>query len=273
MKKGLTWFNLSSITLGFAFLYLPIIILIVYSFSASRLASVWGGFSTRWYEKLLNNEPLKKAALVTLETGLFSATIATVLGTMAAVTLVRMGRFPTRGLFSGLVFAPLVMPEIIMALALLLMFIAMGLDRGMTTLILAHVTFTMSYVAVTVQARLVTFDRSLEEAAQDLGCPPWKSFFLITLPVIWPAVLSGWMLAFTLSIDDFVISYFVAGPNSTTLPMKIYSQVKFGITPELNALCTVLIGIVAIGVITATLVQKHRLVEMERAAKAAKAAG
>src|SRR5918999_673429 len=207
-------FNLVSLVLGFAFLYLPILLLVLYSFNASRLVTVWGGFSTKWYASLLENQAMLDAAWVTLRVALLSATAATVLGTLAAVVLVRRGRFAGRTLFSGMVFAPLVMPEVITGLSLLLLFVAVGFDRGFWTVTLAHITFSMCFVAVVVQSRLVTFDNSLEEAALDLGAPPMKTFFQITLPVIMPAIVSGWMLAFTLSIDDLVISSFTSGPGA-----------------------------------------------------------
>lgn len=254
-------FNLVSIVLGFAFLYLPIVLLVIYSFNASRLVTVWGGFSTKWYAALLQNEGILDAAWVTLRVGVLSATIATVLGTMAAVTLVRRGRFFGRTLFTGMVMAPLVMPEVITGLSLLLLFVAVDLDRGFWTVTLAHISFSMCFVAVVVQSRLVTFDRSLEEAALDLGAPPLKAFFLVTLPSIFPAVAAGWMLAFTLSLDDLVIASFTTGPGATTLPMKIYSQVRLGVTPEINAVCTILVALVTIGVLTATIATKARAVD------------
>ena len=237
-------FNITSVTLGFAFLYLPIVLLVIYSFNESKLVTVWGGFSTKWYVALLHNEALLDAAWVTLRVALLSATVATVLGTLAAIALVRFGRFRGRTLFSGMIYAPLVMPEVITGLSLLLLFVAIGFDRGFWTIVLAHITFSMCFVAVVVQSRLVTFDRSLEEAALDLGCPPLKTFFVITLPIIAPAVVAGWMLAFTLSLDDLVIASFTTGPGATTLPMKIYSQVRLGVTPEINAVCTILIALV-----------------------------
>ena len=266
-----TWsrFNIVSITLGFAFLYLPIVLLVVFSFNASKLVTVWGGFSTQWYGTLFRNQGLMDAAWVTARVGVLSASLATVLGTMAALALTRYTRFRGRVLFSGMVFAPLVMPEVITGLSLLLLFVAIGLDRGFLTVTLAHVTFSMCYVAVVVQSRLLTFDRSLEEAAMDLGAPPLKTFFAVTLPVILPAVISGWMLAFTLSLDDLVIASFTSGPGATTLPMKIYSQVRLGVTPEINAACTILIGIVATGVIIASVVNKRRELQRQRDEQAA----
>jgi len=266
-----TWsrFNIASIVLGFAFLYLPIVILVIFSFNASKLVTVWGGFSTQWYSSLFRNQAFIDAAWVTIRVGLLSATIATVLGTMAALALVRYTRFRGRVLFSGMVFAPLVMPEVITGLSLLLLFVAIGFDRGFMTVTLAHITFTMCFVAVVVQSRLVSFDRSLEEAAMDLGATPFRTFFQVTLPVILPAIVSGWMLAFTLSLDDLVIASFTSGPGATTLPMRIYSQVRLGVTPEINAACTMLIGIVAVGVIAASVVNKRREVQRQRDEQAA----
>ena len=271
--KRTSWFNVTSVTLGFAFLYLPIVLLVIYSFNASKLVTVWGGFSTQWYAALFRNEALLDAAWVTLRVALLSATVATVLGTLAAIALVRYGRFRGRTLFSGMIYAPLVMPEVITGLSLLLLFVAIGFARGFWTIVLAHITFSMCFVAVVVQSRLVTFDRSLEEAALDLGCPPLKTFFVITLPLIAPGVIAGWMLAFTLSLDDLVIASFTTGPGATTLPMKIYSQVRLGVTPEINAVSTILIGLVAIGVIAASIVTKRREVERERAERLAAAGG
>ncbi|MDQ2633111.1 MAG: ABC transporter permease subunit [Pseudomonadota bacterium] len=264
MNASWSRFNIVSVVLGFAFLYLPIVLLIIYSFNDSRLVTVWGGFSTRWYVSLFQNQGLMDAAWVTLRVGFISATVATVLGTMAALALTRYTRFRGRVLFSGMVFAPLVMPEVITGLSLLLLFVAIGLDRGFFTVTLAHITFTMCFVAVVVQSRLMSFDRSLEEAAMDLGAPPVKTFFQVTLPVIAPAIVSGWMLAFTLSLDDLVIASFTSGPGATTLPMKIYSQVRLGVTPEINAACTLMIGIVAAGVLAAAIVNKRREFQRQR---------
>lgn len=252
-----TWFNTLSLTLGFAFLYVPILILVIYSFNASKLVTVWGGFSTKWYGELFRDDEFLQSAWVTLRVALASSTLATILGTMAAVVLVRMGRFRGRTLFSGMIYAPLVMPEVITGLSLLLLFIAIGLDRGIFTIILAHTTFAMCYVSVVVSSRLVTFDLSVEEAALDLGCTPWQAFRSVTLPIIAPAVISGWLLAFTLSLDDLVISSFTAGPSATTLPIRIFSSVRLGVNPQINALSTIMISIVAIGVIAASLVQKQ----------------
>ncbi|HPE24886.1 ABC transporter permease [Albidovulum sp.] len=259
MNRRFSWFNATSLTLGFAFLYLPMLILVIYSFNASKLVTVWAGFSTKWYGELLGNEAFLSAAWVTLKVAVISSTVATVLGTMAAYVLVRAGRFTGRTLFSGMIYAPIVMPEVITGLAMLLLFISLGLDRGVFTIILAHITFTMCFVSVVVSSRLVTFDRSLEEAALDLGCTPFDAFKSVTLPIIAPAVISGWLLAFTLSLDDLVISQFVAGPSSTTLPMKIFSAVRLGVSPEINALSTILISIVTVGVISASLISKRNI--------------
>ena len=259
MRQGLSLFSLSAMVAGFAFLYLPIVLLIIYSFNESRLVTVWAGFSTKWYVELWSNDQLLRAAWVTFRIAFITATLATVLGTLAAVTLVRRRRFFGRTLFSGMVFAPLVMPEVITGLSLLLLFVSIDFARGFWTVTIAHITFTMCFVAVVVQSRLISFDMSLEEAAQDLGCPPAQTFFKITLPVIAPAVVAGWMLAFTLSIDDLVIASFTSGPGATTLPMEIYSSVRLGVTPEINAVCTLLIAMVTIGILIASVVSKGRL--------------
>ena len=267
--KRLTWFNATSLTLGFAFLYLPMIILITYSFNESKLVTVWAGFSTKWYGELFNNQSFLDAAWVTVKVAVASSTIATILGTMAALVLVRAGRFYGRTPFSGMIYAPLVMPEVITGLSLLLLFIGIGLDRGIFTIILAHTTFSMCFVSVVVSSRLVTFDRSLEEAALDLGCSPFDAFRLVTLPIIAPAVISGWLLAFTLSLDDLVIASFTAGPSATTLPIKIWSAVRLGVSPEINALSTIMIGIVAVGVISASLITKRASLRQQADERAA----
>ncbi len=259
MTRRFSWFNATSLTLGFVFLYLPMLILIIYSFNASRLVTVWAGFSTKWYGELLQNDAFLDAAWVTLKVGAMSSTLATILGTMAAYVMVRGGRFRGRTLFSGMIYAPLVMPEVITGLSLLLLFIAIGVDRGVFTIVLAHTTFSMCYVSVVVSSRLVSFDRSLEEAALDLGCTPFDAFRSVTLPIIAPAVISGWLLAFTLSLDDLVIASFTSGPSSTTLPIKIYSAVRLGVSPEINALSTIMILIVTVGVVTASLVSKRAI--------------
>ena len=269
MNTNWSRFNVMSVVLGFAFLYLPILLLIIFSFNESKLVTVWGGFSTKWYGELFNNQGLMDAAWVTIRVAIVSATLATVLGTLGALALTRYTRFRGRILFSGMIYAPLVMPEVITGLSLLLLFVAVGFDRGFWTVTLAHTTLTMCFVAVVVQSRLVTFDRSLEEAAMDLGATPVKTFFAITLPVILPAVVSGWMLAFTLSLDDLVIASFTSGPGATTLPMKIYSQVRLGVTPEINAACTIMIAVIAVGVIATSVVNKQREVQRVRDEQAA----
>lgn len=270
--RRLSWFNVTSLTLGFAFLYLPMLILVIYSFNASKLVTVWAGFSTRWYGDLIQNEAFLGAAWVTLKVAVMSSTLATLLGTMAAYVLVRGGRFLGRTLFSGMIYAPLVMPEVITGLSLLLLFIGIGLDRGVLTIVLAHTTFSMCYVSVVVSSRLVSFDRSLEEAALDLGCSAWDAFRLVTLPIIAPAVIAGWLLAFTLSLDDLVIASFTAGPSATTLPIKIFSAVRLGVSPEINALSTIMIAIVATGVITASLISKRASLRAQKEAQAAERA-
>ncbi|OED48558.1 putrescine ABC transporter permease PotI [Rhodobacteraceae bacterium (ex Bugula neritina AB1)] len=262
--KRLSWFNAVSLTLGFAFLYIPMVILVIFSFNESKLVTVWAGFSTKWYGELMQNEAFLNAAWVTIKVAVFSSTIATVLGTIAAYVLVRGGRFMGRTLFSGMIYAPLVMPEVITGLSLLLLFIGIGLDRGVFTIVLAHTTFAMCYVSVVVSSRLVTFDRSLEEAALDLGCSASEAFRLVTLPIIAPAVISGWLLAFTLSLDDLVIASFTSGPSATTLPIKIFSAVRLGVSPEINALSTIMIAIVTVGVITASLVTKRQVAKQKR---------
>ena len=258
MRKGLSWFNIASIGLGLAFLYLPIAILVIYSFNASRLVTVWAGWSTRWYTELLQDQAMLEAAWTSLRVALLSATLATVLGTLAALSLVRLGRFRGRLLFSAMIYAPLILPEVITGLSLLLLFVAAAIDRGFWTIVIAHTTLTMGFVTIIVQARLLGFDRSLEEAAMDLGAPPVKTFFAVTLPLIAPAVAAGWMLAFTLSLDDLVIASFTTGPGATTLPIRIYSEVRLGVKPEINAICTIMIAVVAVTVVMASLLSKLR---------------
>jgi putrescine transport system permease protein len=257
MRTGASWFNVTAVALGLAFLYLPIGILVIFSFNASRLVTLWGGWSMRWYGELFADGAMLEAAGVTLRVAAVSASAATVLGTLAAIALTRAGRFRARTLFSALVYAPLVMPEVITGLSLLLLFVAVDLDRGFWTVAIAHTTLTMCFVAVLVQSRLVTFDRSLEEAAMDLGCPPGKTFLAVTLPLIWPAVAAGWMLAFTLSLDDLVIASFTTGPGATTLPIRIYSEVRLGVKPEINAICTLMIAAVAMLLVAFSLLNKR----------------
>ena len=252
----LSRFNVASLTLGLAFLYLPILILVIYSFNASRLVTVWGGWSLRWYHEFFNDRAMIDAAWMSLRVGATSATAATVLGTLAAVALSRGQGFRGRMLFSGMLYAPLVMPEVITGLSLLLLFVALEAERGFWTVTIAHTTLTMCFVAVVVQSRLVSLDRSLEEAAMDLGCDPLRAFVLVTLPLIAPAVVAGWMLAFTLSLDDLVIASFTTGPGSATLPIRIYSEVRLGVKPEINAICTLVIGLIAVVIVVASLASK-----------------
>lgn len=253
-----------SLILGFAFLYIPILSLIVYSFNESKLVTVWGGFSTKWYGELFRNQQIIDAALLSLRIAVFSACAAVVLGTIAGFVLARMRRFRGRTLLAGMSMAPLVMPEIITGLSLLLFFIALERltgwpnGRGVTTVTIAHITFSMAYVAVIVQSRLADMDPALEEAAMDLGARPFRIFFAITLPIVAPALISGWLLAFTLSIDDLVIASFVSGPGASTLPMVIFSKVRLGVSPDINALATIIIGIVALGVLLAALAMKRQ---------------
>lgn len=246
--------------LGFAFLYAPIISLIVFSFNESRLVTVWTGFSTQWYAALFNDSQIVEAAFLSLQIAAVSATIATVLGTLAGIALSRLGKFRGKTALTGMASAPLVMPDVITGLSLLLLFISMEAllgwpaGRGFTTITLAHSTFCMAYVTVVIRARLSDMDRSLDEAAMDLGATPLRVFFDITLPIISPALISGWLLAFTLSLDDLVIASFVSGPGSSTLPMVIFSKIRLGLSPDVNALATIIIAIVALGVVGATLI-------------------
>ncbi len=263
MNNKRSYFLISCMAFGFAFLYVPILSLIIFSFNKSKLVTVWAGFSTKWYGALLQNEQILEAAWISLRIAFVNACFAVALGTLAGFTLARLGRFHGRTLLTGMVTAPLVMPDVITGLSLLLLFVAMQdligwpQARGITTITIAHITFSMAYVAVIVQSRLSSVDESLEEAALDLGARPVKVFFLITLPIIAPALVSGWLLAFTMSLDDLVIASFVSGPGSSTLPMVIFSKVRLGVTPEINALATIIVLLVSIGVITAGYVM-HR---------------
>jgi putrescine transport system permease protein len=253
MKQRST-FLFSMMTFGLAFLYVPIFSMVFFSFNKSRLATVWGGFSTQWYGKLFSNSQVIDAAILSLKIAVLSATFATILGTMAGLALARFRRFRGRALLSGLVTAPLIMPEVITGISSLLLFIMMAEwigwpgQRGFTTITIAHITFSMTYVTVIVQSRLSAMDMSIEEAAMDLGSRPWQVLRDVTLPIISPAILSGWLLAFTISLDDVVITSFTTGPGYNTLPMLIWSKVKLGVTPDINALATVIVTVVAIGV-------------------------
>jgi putrescine transport system permease protein len=253
MKKRST-FLLSCLVFGYAFFYVPIASMIFFSFNRARLATVWGGFSTKWYVALFHNDQILAAAWLSLRIAVISATFATILGTLAGLSLARFRRFKGRTLFSGLVTAPLVMPEAITGISMLLLFVFMETligwpaGRGMTTITIAHTTFSLSYVAVIVQARLSAMDQSIEEAAMDLGSKPLQVLFDVTLPIISPAIVSGWLLAFTLSLDDVVITNFTNGPGTTTLPIYIWGKIKLGVTPDINALATIMIAIVGMGV-------------------------
>ncbi len=239
---------------GLAFLYVPMILLIVYSFNYSRIVPVWGGFSTRWYGVLFESEEVWEALTLSLKIALMNATFATLLGTLAGIALARFGAFRARTLFAGMISAPLVMPEVITGLSLLLLFITLGDllgwpgERGITTITIAHITFSMAYVAVIIQSRLAGMGQDLEEAAMDLGSRPLRVLLDITLPILAPGMLAGWLLAFTLSLDDLVIASFVSGPGANTLPMLIYSRVRLGLRPDINALATLIIVVVAVGV-------------------------
>lgn len=262
----LSRFNIASLALGLAFLYLPILILVIYSFNASRLVTVWGGWSLRWYREFFGDRAMIEASWMSLRVAVASATIATLIGTLAAVALARGERFRGRTLFSGMLYAPLVMPEVITGLSLLLLFVALNAERGFWTVTIAHTTLTMCFVAVVVQSRLGSLDRSLEEAAMDLGCAPVRAFLSVTLPLIAPAIVAGWMLAFTLSLDDLVIASFTTGPGSATLPIRIYSEVRLGVKPEINAICTLVIALIAVVIVLASLASKLSSSQGESAA-------
>ena len=263
-------FLISCMCFGFAFLYVPILSMILFSFNKSRLATVWGGFSTQWYAKLFANRQIIDAAILSLEIALISATMATILGTMAGIALARFKQFRGRTLFSGFVTAPLVLPDVITGISMLMLFILMAewigwpAGRGFTTVTIAHITFSLVYVATIVQSRLLSADASIEEAAMDLGSRPWQVLTDITLPVISPAILSGWLLAFTLSLDDVVITSFTTGPGTTTLPILVWSKVKLGVTPDINALATLIIAVVGVAVVVAGIVLKKVETRRER---------
>jgi putrescine transport system permease protein len=248
--------NVAALVLGLTFLYLPIAVLVIYSFNESRLVAVWGGWSTRWYAELFNDAQLVESAVISLRLALVSASAATILGTLAALALSRFGRFRGRLPFAAMIYAPLVMPEVITGLSLLLLFVAIAADRGFWTVAIAHTTMAMCFVTVIVQSRLADFDMSLEEAAMDLGAPPLRTFLSVTLPLIVPAIAAAWMLAFALSLDDLVIASFTTGPGTATLPIRIYSEVRLGVKPEMNAVCSIMIGVVGTAVIIASLLAK-----------------
>ena len=275
MRKQRSTFLFTALCFGMAFLYVPIFLLIFYSFNYSKLVPVWGGFSTRWYGVLFQSEEVWNALALSLRIAVVNATFATLIGTLAALALVRFGNFRGRTLFSGMITAPLVMPEVITGLSLLLLFITLeGIvgwpsERGFTTITIAHITFSMAFVAVIIRGRLAGMGQELEEAAQDLGAKPFRVLFDVTLPRLAPGMLAGWLLSFTLSLDDLIIASFVSGPGATTLPILIYSRVRVGLRPDINALATIMVLAVAIGVLVAGWLmfrqQKQRAREMRMA--------
>ncbi|MDG9729663.1 ABC transporter permease [Ignatzschineria sp. RMDPL8A] len=271
MTKKMTVMNWIALIGGLLFLYIPIFLVIVYSFNESKLVTVWGGFSTKWYPDLFKQAGIWEAAKTSLLLGFFSSTFAVILGTMAAFALVKFRRFRGKTLFSGIAYAPMVMPEIIMGSSLGLTFVALNINTGFLTMMIAHITFTMCYVIVVVQSRLTGFDRHIEEAAMDLGADGVRTFFYITLPMILPGVLAAWLLSFTLSLDDLIIATFTTGPGATTLPIWIYSKARLGVSPNINALSTIMIGIIATGVFLVTMInhriEKNRYLDRRNAEK------
>ncbi len=276
MRKKRSTFLFSMLCFGMAFLYVPMVMLIVYSFNYSKIVPVWGGFSTRWYVTLFESEEVWDALSLSVQIAVVNATFATLLGTLAGLAMVRFGKFRGRTLFGGMITAPLVMPEVITGLSLLMLFITLNeffgwpSSRGFTTITIAHITFSMAYVAVIIQSRLSGMGQDYEEAAQDLGAKPFRVLTDITLPLLAPGMMAGWLLAFTLSLDDLVIASFVTGPGANTLPMLIYSRVRLGLRPDINALATIIIVTVAIGVVIAGWImfrqQKQRERDMQLAA-------
>jgi putrescine transport system permease protein len=262
MTIGRARFAFAVLAFGYAFLYLPIALVMVYSFNESRLVTVWAGFSTKWWSALFHNEAMLDAAWLSLRIALLSATIATGLGLAAGYVLARVPRFVGRTLFASLVIAPMVMPEVVMGISMLLLFVGSdqllgGPARGFLSITAAHVTFSLAFVAIVVQARLADFDRTLEEAAMDLGATPWATFLTVTLPLIAPALVSGWLLAFTLSLDDLILTQFVAGAQSQTLPMRVYSSVRLGVDPQINVLATIVIAVAACALVASTLLTRR----------------
>ena len=276
MSQG--WFLRAALALGFAFLYVPIALLVATSFNPSRLTTAFSGFSLRWYQALLANDRLIEAALLSLQIAALSATGATVLGTAAGYALARFGRFRGRGVFAGLLSARLVLPDVLVGLSLLLLFVQLEQwtgwppGRGALTITLAHISVALAYVAVVIEARLTDGGTELEEAAMDLGASPFRAFLLVTLPLLTPALLSGWLLAFTLSLDDLVVASFVSGPGASTLPMVVFSSLRLGVTPELNALATVILAVVALALFGALALQRRAVAPHADGAVAASAA-
>jgi putrescine transport system permease protein len=277
VNQNRSYFLLTALVLGFAFLYIPILSVIAYSFNESRLVTVWGGFSTKWYGVLFDDRQMLEGVWLSLRIAAVTATGAVIIGTLAGLVLARFGKFRGRTTLAGMVTAPLVMPEVITGLSLLLLFVALAPlplvpdQRGFSTIAIAHITLTMAYVTVVVQSRLSTMDESLEEAAMDLGARPAKVFLVITLPIIAPAIVSGWLLAFTLSLDDLVIASFAAGPSTNTLPMMIFSKVRLGVTPEINALATLMVSTVTVFVIAAGILMARQEKARQRDAQMAAA--
>ena len=270
MTNRLHWFVILWLVLVFAFLYAPIVSVVIYSFNSSKLVTVWAGWSFKWYGALANDRQIIDAAILSLEIAAISSSLATILGTIAGYVLVRFPKFIGRTAFSGMVNAPLVMPEVITGLSMLLLFISMEQligwpqGRGLTTVVIAHTTFTLSYIAVVMRSRFLVLDLSLEEAAQDLGARPLKVFFVITLPIVAPAIVSGWLLGFTISLDDLVITAFTNGPGTTTLPQVVFSKVRLGLDPKINALATIIIAVVSVGVIIATIHMRRQEAQRQR---------
>lgn len=262
--RRLAGIHITTLALGLAFLYLPILLVVVFSFNASKLVTVWGGFSLHWYAVLFSNSAYLEAALNSLKIATAAATIATLLGTLGALVLTRLGRFPGRQALGGLMLAPMVLPEVILGVSTLLLFVSLGIERGMLTVAIAHATFGAAFVLVIVQSKLVGLDPNLEAAARDLGAGPVQAFLLVTVPSLSPALVAGWLLAFTLSLDDVVVASFVNGPGATTLPVRVYSAVRLGVSPEINAISTILLLVVSVVVIAASLLQKQALTRDQR---------
>lgn len=269
MIRQLSWFSILALTAVMIFFYLPMIVLVAYSFNASEFINNWAGFSFRWYITLFRNGEYWDAAWTTLQIATVSSILATILGVIASLVLSRFRWFTGRSLFSGMMVAPMVLPEVITGLSLLLLFIALGVNRGMITVIIAHTTFSMCFVSVIISARMAEFDLSIEEAARDLGANPVSAFFLVTVPVIFPAIVSGFLMAFTISLDSLVISSFTTGPGTTTLPVRIYSEVRRGIRPEINALSSLIILVATITVIIVSIQTKRKMDRLRREAMAA----
>jgi putrescine transport system permease protein len=256
--------HLTALTFGLAFLYLPILLVVIFSFNASKLVTVWGGFSLHWYGVLFSNSAYLEAAVNSLKIATLAATLATGLGTLGALALTRLGRFPGRQIFGGLLLAPMVLPEVILGVSALMLFVTLGIERGLPSVAVAHATFGAAYVLVIIQSKLVTLDPNLDAAARDLGAGPVMAFLLVTVPSLLPALVAGWLLAFTLSLDDVVVASFVNGPGATTLPVRVYSAVRLGVSPEINAISTIMLAIVGIVVIAASLLQKQALMRNRR---------